>query len=236
MYQNFIFDLYGTLIDINTNEWKPYLWSKMSEFYGFYGANYQPMEMKRAYERLIKEAFEVKSPYEYPEIQLEYVFQSLASDKGIEMDLTTAKHAGQFFRILSTKYIKLYDGVIDLLTLIKKNGKHAYVLSNAQRIFTAYEMTLLGIDHFFDGILISSDEKCMKPDPAFFQRILDRYHLKKEESIMIGNDYRSDINGAYRIGMDSFYLHSNLSPEIKGELHATYHTMKLDLSEVMKLV
>ena len=28
MYQNYIFDLYGTLVDINTNEGKPYLWKK----------------------------------------------------------------------------------------------------------------------------------------------------------------------------------------------------------------
>lgn len=29
-YQNYIFDLYGTLVDIRTNERKAYLWQKMS--------------------------------------------------------------------------------------------------------------------------------------------------------------------------------------------------------------
>lgn len=28
MYQNYIFDLYGTLVDIHTNEKKAYLWKK----------------------------------------------------------------------------------------------------------------------------------------------------------------------------------------------------------------
>ena len=28
MYQNYIFDLYGTLVDIHTNEKKAYLWEK----------------------------------------------------------------------------------------------------------------------------------------------------------------------------------------------------------------
>lgn len=41
MYQNYIFDLYGTLVDIHTNEDKPYLWDKMTEFYGFQGAIYE---------------------------------------------------------------------------------------------------------------------------------------------------------------------------------------------------
>lgn len=30
MYQNYIFDLYGTLVDIHTNENKHYLWEKMA--------------------------------------------------------------------------------------------------------------------------------------------------------------------------------------------------------------
>lgn len=41
-YKNYIFDLYGTLVDIHTEEGIPKLWEKLSFFYGFYGAIYQP--------------------------------------------------------------------------------------------------------------------------------------------------------------------------------------------------
>lgn len=34
MYQNYIFDLYGTLVDIHTNEKKAYLWKELSLFPG----------------------------------------------------------------------------------------------------------------------------------------------------------------------------------------------------------
>ena len=40
------------------------------------------------------------------------------------------------FRCCSTRYIKLYDGVIDLLDTLKARGKRIYLLSNAQRKFT----------------------------------------------------------------------------------------------------
>ena len=43
MYQNYIFDLYGTLVDIHTNEKKAYLWKKMSLFFGMKGAAYEPV-------------------------------------------------------------------------------------------------------------------------------------------------------------------------------------------------
>ena len=56
----------------------------------------------------------------------------------MEADLTLAVHAGQFFRILSTDYIKLYDGVKDLLEALKKKGKKIYLLSNAQQIGRAH--------------------------------------------------------------------------------------------------
>lgn len=33
MFKNYIFDLYGTLVDINTNEDSLILWEKLSLFY-----------------------------------------------------------------------------------------------------------------------------------------------------------------------------------------------------------
>jgi len=247
MYKNYIFDLYGTLVDINTNEWKMYLWEKMRILYGYYGAVYTARELKNSYEQLI--SFKEKelvdkgvdmSPYysheSYPEIEIEYVFLDLFRGKGVDAPMELAVHAGQFFRALSTKYVKLYDGAMEMLEGLKAKGKGVYLLSNAQRIFTEYELKMLGIYDCFDGILISSSEGVKKPDIRFFEKIIDRYNLNPKECIMIGNDWNSDINGAHAAGMDSFYIHSNISPEIGGELKATYSLMEMDLHKVMKMI
>lgn len=37
MYNNYIFDLYGTLIDINTDEWNDDLWKKIGILYAYQG-------------------------------------------------------------------------------------------------------------------------------------------------------------------------------------------------------
>lgn len=42
-----------------------------------------------------------------------------------------------------------------MLEALKKKGKKIYLLSNAQRIFTEYEMHTLGIAKYFDDIFIS---------------------------------------------------------------------------------
>ena len=46
MYSTYIFDLYGTLVDIHTDESKKILWEKLALFYGFYGASILPENFK----------------------------------------------------------------------------------------------------------------------------------------------------------------------------------------------
>lgn len=84
MYKNYIFDLYGTLVDIHTDEEQMLLWNKLSAFYRFQGANYTAKELKARYASLVKEALQAPSPYLYKDIQIETVFQSLYTEKGIQ--------------------------------------------------------------------------------------------------------------------------------------------------------
>lgn len=213
MYKNYVFDLYGTLVDINTNENNINLWKKMQEFYAFYGAVYLPAELKKEFFRLCREEEEKLKGYDYPEIKIENVFKKLFTDKGVKMDIKTCRIAGQFFRIYSTKYIKLYEGTIEILEYLKEKGKKIYLLSNAQQIFTEYEVKMLGIYDYFDGVVFSSDESCRKPSKMFYDVLFERYQLEKKESVMVGNDWISDIEGAKNFGIDSVYLHTNISPQ-----------------------
>lgn len=229
MYQNYLFDLYGTLVDIHTNENKRYLWEKMSELYAFQGAAYTAAELKKAYYKevaLEKENTRAKNAgFSQIDIRLEHVFARLYEKKGINAENHLVLLTAQFFRAISTKYIRLYDGAMDLLKSLKAAGKSVYLLTNAQRCFTVPELRMLSIYELFDGIVISSDEYTCKPDKAFYNIIIDRYKLKKEETIMIGNDYITDIKGSFDAGLDSLYIHSNLSPEIEGNLLSKYSVM-----------
>lgn len=236
MYQNYIFDLYGTLVDIHTNEGKRSLWEKTSYFYRFHGADYRPTELKKMYMELCHQEEQKLPEKENPEIELTNVFQELFHRKGVKADRSLAMEAAKIFRILSLDYFKLYDGVEELLTELKRAGKRIYLLSNAQRVFTEPELKALNIYDRFDGILISSDCGFKKPSPLFFEALLDRYHLNKKESIMIGNDSIADIKGAHGAGLDSLYIHSNISPEIKEKLLSNYSILDGDVHKIKKLV
>lgn len=237
MYKNYVFDFYGTLVDIRTDEEKKEIWEKLSLFYGYYGAVYTSEEIKEKYKKLTECRTEVLYSHEaYPEIQLETVFQELFAAKGVAADDNLTLHAGQFFRALTTESIRLYEGVPEMLERIKRKGKKVYLLTNAQRIFTEYELCMLGIKNFFDGILISSDYGMKKPDKRFFRILLERYHLNPKECIMIGNDSSTDIAGAVSVGMDTCYIHSNISPEIDEKVNATYVQPILNIEKLCSII
>ena len=177
MYHNFIFDLYGTLVDIHTNENKTSLWKRLALFYSFQGASYTGRELRNRYRQLETAASKVPSSYTCPEICAADIFRTLYVEKGIQPTEALLTATGQFFRIESLNILQCYPATIGTLQQLHAKGCGIYLLSNAQRIFTEYELRSLGLLDLFDGILISSDEGCCKPDPAFFQILFDRYGL-----------------------------------------------------------
>jgi len=236
MYTNYIFDLYGTLVDINTNENSKLLWEKLSLFYAFNGAYYDPKLLKSTYKRKVKETRLSINNTDYPDFPIEKIFEALFKDKNVHVSTDTLKAATQMFRILSIKYLKLYDGVLELLDLLKEKNKNIYLLSNAQRIFTLYEMKILGIDTYFDGIYFSSDHFVCKPDKNFYNKLLKKFNLNIEDSIMIGNDFIADIEGSKNIGLNSLYINSNLSPIITRALQSSYTIMDGDVAKIAPLI
>ena len=190
-YDNYIFDLYGTLVDIHTDESDTAIWEKLAMFYGYYGALYEAS----------------------PEIHIEAVFEKLYEEKGVNPTKELSVHTGQFFRVMSTEYIKLYPGTKEMLKELKKAGKNVYLLSNAQRIFTAYEMRRLDIFDLFDDVFISSDYNTKKPDIRFYKELINKHDIDVSKSLFIGNDSTTDIKGAKECRMDAFYVKSNISPK-----------------------
>lgn len=235
MYRNYVFDFYGTLADIRTDEEDPRLWKKMSEIYGALGAGYGARELQRAFRRLEREEKE-RLGTEEAEPDLTKVFALLYHEKNVPCDATQARMTAITFRALSRKLLRVYDGVEELLGELRSREKRVYLLSNAQKDFTRPEIGMLGLPRYFDGIVLSSEQGCKKPSPAFFRGLLEQYGLEPSESIMIGNDEAADIAGARSVGMDTLYIHTDISPEEYGKVQATYRVMDGDFRKIGGLI
>lgn len=228
MHKNFIFDLYGTLIHIHTDENDMFLWQKMAEIYSAYGAEYDGYGLKEAYARICREEEEnilQKTGCAFAEIDLAKVFQRLLKE-------APAKHRtkhritawGEWtagianaFRTISRRSFGLYPNTVPVLQDLQDHGCGIYLLSNAQTLFARPEMEMCGLTPFFDGIFYSSDHGVRKPDPLFLQELLQRYGLNREECVLIGNDFETDIASAMHAGMDSVYLNTYHYPAAEAE-------------------
>lgn len=214
MYTDLIFDLYGTLVDIHTEETHT-VWKKTALYFGYYGANYTATGLKAAFETElhVRQAVAGQSYECFPDIPFHEVFACLFREKGITDNADALGiQAAQLFRICSTKYIHLYPHVVEALNALRAKGYRLWLLSNAQEMFTRYELNYLGIASLFDGIYLSSVYGCRKPDVRFFRTLLDGEKLDPDQCLMIGNDRETDIAGAKLAGIDTFYLHTALTP------------------------
>ena len=126
-YQNYIFDLYGTLINIHTNQKWPYFWKKMADYYNCFGTSYSGKSLHAAYEKICGEkdlGLRKKLGTDWPEIDIAEVFADLldGNREGIrDMDQWVTDTA-RFFRILSRFRCGLYPGTLPALTELKKRG------------------------------------------------------------------------------------------------------------------
>lgn len=219
-YENYIFDLYGTLIDIHTDEEDEKLWDALAKFYRKHNAKYNATEIQNAYLTNVTAQLDISE-----EIRVEDVFRQLFTDKGVNADDTLVLETCRFFRDTSTEYIRLYPWSIPVLEKLKSEGKNIYLLSNAQRSFTEHELDTLGLTKYFDVIMISSDCGVKKPNLMFFKMLMKRCGLRSKDCLFVGNDEICDVFGAKKAGMDTFYIHSNCSPEYTGKYKATYTAM-----------
>ena len=222
-YTDLVFDLYGTLVDIHTEE-DDRVWEKTAFYFGFYGASYTGPELKAAFQSAMR-AREAKAGQSYecfPDLPFEETMADLFRAKGVvENADTLGINAAQLFRISSLDYIRLYPHALEALAKLRKAGYRLWLLSNAQAIFTAYELRLLGLGEQLDGIYLSSNYKCRKPDLRFYQALIDERHLDVSKTMMIGNDRQTDIAGAKAAGMATLYMHTDLTPRDQAEADKT---------------
>ena len=218
-YTDLVFDLYGTLVDIHTEE-DDRVWEKTAFYFGFYGAHYTGTELKAAFQSAMR-AREARAGQSYecfPDLPFEETMADLFRAKGVvENADALGINAAQLFRISSLDYIRLYPHALEALAKLRKAGYRLWLLSNSQAIFTAYELRLLGLGEQLDGIYLSSNYKCRKPDLRFYQALIEDRNLDVSKTMMIGNDRQTDIAGAKAAGMATLYMHTDLTPRDQAE-------------------
>lgn len=96
-------------------------------------------------------------------------------------------------------YVKIDPQMLALIESLRKDYRTA-LLSNAIKPFLREVMAKHDLERLFDVILVSAEEGIAKPDPAFFQRMIDKLGVPAKECLFI-DDNIVNVETAKLVGM-----------------------------------
>ena len=126
-------------------------------------------------------------------------------------------------------YPVLYPESMPLLRYLKEKGYKLGIVTNGNSVSQSRKLRSCGVDALIEVSIISESVGVAKPDPAIYRIALDRLQAKAENALFVGNNPSTDILGAIRAGMDSFFIPGRpldgLTPTYTGSLQDLYELL-----------
>ncbi|MGP4042067.1 HAD family hydrolase [Gracilibacillus sp. D59] len=111
------------------------------------------------------------------------------------------------------KYLSLYkrnwsafEDVIPCLVALKQQGIRLGVISNGDYHQQLEKLVSLGIDHYFEHIITSSEIGVAKPNPSIFQKACMQAKAQVRKSLYVGDRLETDAIGSSNAGMVGVWL------------------------------
>ncbi len=99
-------------------------------------------------------------------------------------------------------------GTVAIFRELKESGKYKiYALTNWSAETFPIAQSKFDFLSWFDGIVVSGEEKMRKPTPEFYHILLNRYQVKPDEALFIDDNYRN-ILAAEKLGITSVHFTS----------------------------
>ena len=200
-----IFDLYNTLIDIDTDEESINTYLAVSKWLIYQGVKISAEDLLNEYRRMAKEGMETKWE-KHPEIRVEEIFAIICKShalRDIDEDRLGVETA-RAFRAGSLRRLQLFPQSLHLLQELKSYPK--VIVSNGQRSFSEQEMRYFGLYEQFTHVIFSSDFGHKKPDPRIFLEAARLMGREPEEIMCIGDSFENDIVPSTRLGMKAMHI------------------------------
>jgi 2-haloacid dehalogenase len=100
----------------------------------------------------------------------------------------------------------VFDEAVEALRkLTQETDYRVYALTNWSG--ETFKIALQKYDflHWFDGIVVSGDEKMRKPSPEFYQILLNRYNVDPQNALFLDDNLRN-IEAARKLGVHATHI------------------------------
>lgn len=110
-----------------------------------------------------------------------------------------------------------FSNLISILGQLKKSNIALGMISNGFTEFQLANIRALGIEAYFDVILISEREGLRKPDQRIFIRALDQLGVDAKTAIFVGDHPKNDVEAAAQAGMKSIWKRNSQWPSANAD-------------------
>jgi 2-haloacid dehalogenase len=93
-------------------------------------------------------------------------------------------------------------GTVEVLAELRAAGVPVYALTNWSAETFGVARERFEFLEWFDGVLVSGEERMIKPDPAIFRLLLDRFGLDPGATFYV-DDSEPNVEAAGRLGFDA---------------------------------
>lgn len=106
---------------------------------------------------------------------------------------------------------------VAVLASLRKAGVPNYCITNFSSPKFSLAQQRFPFLAGFDGIVVSGDERLLKPEPEIYRLLLDRYGLRAADCVFI-DDSHANVEGARAVGMQA--IHFAEPADLAAELRA----------------
>ena len=158
------------------------------------------------YDEYWKANIDLWTRYSQGEISRDYLIverfrRPLSFGQGLEPDEAYCLEASDRFLDFCASKPGLVVGARDLRDYLKAQGYRMHMCSNGFHEVQYKKLRSCGLDGSFDTVILSEDAGFNKPAPQFFEYALRQSGAQREMTLMIGDNFNTDILGAKRAGL-----------------------------------
>lgn len=123
----------------------------------------------------------------------------------------SAQKINSEYLTLTTTKIKTINHAYEVLNHLKNKYK-IHIITDGFFEVQVVKLRTSKLSPFISNVITAEEIGMLKPSKELFEHALKSVNAQKEESIMIGDSYESDILGAHNAGIDQIFLnHENIT-------------------------
>ena len=161
---------------------------------------YRPINRK--YWKLFREDKVSKSDLRYS--RLREAFDALEFEVGDDLIHTLSEEYIAFLSLNNN----LFAHALDVLEYLRQKYS-LHIITNGFEEVQHRKLASSSLKPYFEHVVTSENVGVKKPDPRIFHYALEKAEALPEESIMIGDNYEADIQGALNVGMGAIMCEFN---------------------------